>query len=266
VFGNTTDFKLNSINLVKYLYDQSAHFAIKAGEVFVFKVENMVYNGIMSDALGIIKIEKPTKFLQAKLASKNYEINLDEGIIAKNVEKACLVFNYDYDQGFNVFTFEKNNTDAQYWNKDFLDIEKAADDFNATNVLLNSFKEFVNNDIEGLSKKEKISIYNKSMDQLADQEASLYIHDFVEQNLPNEEAQNKYLSYLDDYKIAHNINLEDTITVSKDAVNYQMQKNKNVIKLDKNFHIYVHGDESKIETGVDEFGRKFYKLYYEEEA
>lgn len=41
---------------------------------------------------------------------------------------------------------------------------------------------------------------------------------------------------------------------------------KGVLKLAKNFHIYIHGDRNKIEQGVDEKGRKYYKIYYEQEA
>lgn len=41
---------------------------------------------------------------------------------------------------------------------------------------------------------------------------------------------------------------------------------KSVIKLDKNFHIYVHGGEQLIEQEYDEVrGMKYYKLYYREE-
>ena len=39
-----------------------------------------------------------------------------------------------------------------------------------------------------------------------------------------------------------------------------------VIKLDKNLPIYVHGARELIEQGVDEEGRKFYKIYYKEES
>ena len=39
-----------------------------------------------------------------------------------------------------------------------------------------------------------------------------------------------------------------------------------VIKLDKNLPIYVHGSRELIEQGVDEEGRKFYKIYYKEES
>ena len=40
---------------------------------------------------------------------------------------------------------------------------------------------------------------------------------------------------------------------------------KSVLKLDKNFHIYIHGDRNRIERGVDEQGRKYYKIYYDQE-
>jgi hypothetical protein len=41
---------------------------------------------------------------------------------------------------------------------------------------------------------------------------------------------------------------------------------KSVLKLDKDFHIYIHGDRNKIERGVDpDTGRKYYKIWYDQE-
>ena len=40
---------------------------------------------------------------------------------------------------------------------------------------------------------------------------------------------------------------------------------KGVLKLDKNFHIYIHGNRELIEQGIDKDGRKFYKIYFERE-
>ena len=40
----------------------------------------------------------------------------------------------------------------------------------------------------------------------------------------------------------------------------------NIIKVDKKLSIYVHGSRELIEQGVDEEGRKFYKIYYKEES
>jgi len=61
------------------------------------------------------------------------------------------------------------------------------------------------------------------------------------------------------------LDLDDRFTISADAVKKQARVFKSVLKLDKNFHIYIHGDRNKIERGVDEAGRKFYKIYYEQE-
>jgi hypothetical protein len=42
---------------------------------------------------------------------------------------------------------------------------------------------------------------------------------------------------------------------------------KSVIKLDKNFHIYIHGERQMVEKGYDaEKQLNFYKLFFKEEA
>lgn len=38
---------------------------------------------------------------------------------------------------------------------------------------------------------------------------------------------------------------------------------KKVVRLDKNFHLYIHGDEKKVVEGKDEKG-KYLKIYYDE--
>ena len=41
---------------------------------------------------------------------------------------------------------------------------------------------------------------------------------------------------------------------------------RDVIKLDKNFHIYVHGDNQYIKKGYDEVtGTHYYQLFFKEE-
>jgi hypothetical protein len=35
--------------------------------------------------------------------------------------------------------------------------------------------------------------------------------------------------------------------------------------LGENFDIYIHGNKEMIEKGVDDDGRKYYKIYYNEE-
>ncbi|MDR0612480.1 MAG: hypothetical protein LBG45_03165 [Dysgonamonadaceae bacterium] len=62
----------------------------------------------------------------------------------------------------------------------------------------------------------------------------------------------------------YELELADDFTISDSAVKKQTRIFKSVIKLDKNFHIYVHGNSDLIQQGTDENG-KFYKIYYKEE-
>jgi len=48
-------------------------------------------------------------------------------------------------------------------------------------------------------------------------------------------------------------------------VKQQIRVFKSVLKLDKNFHIYIHGNREWIKRGTDPDGRKYYKIYFENE-
>jgi hypothetical protein len=55
--------------------------------------------------------------------------------------------------------------------------------------------------------------------------------------------------------------------ISPHAVKKQARVFKSVIKLDKNFHIYIHGDRQLIEKGYDDALQKhYYKIYFEQET
>jgi hypothetical protein len=177
------------------------------------------------------------------------------------------VFNSDQHDGYIVYSYEKNNSDTNYWNKNFLSIVKREDSFNTTSALLETYRDFVMNDIpaESMSKKEKIELITKSIEYVGEQEESLSVEEFIQTTLVDKGAQEQYKTYLDNYKEAYEVEMEDTLVVSKDAVKYQQKKFKKVIKLDKNFHIYVHTNDDLMETGIDELGRKYYKLYFDQE-
>jgi hypothetical protein len=81
----------------------------------------------------------------------------------------------------------------------------------------------------------------------------------------HEEVIRSFERFGDRFQEDHHVELQDNFEISAHAVKRQARIFKSVLKLDKNFHIYIHGDRTKIEQGVDESGRKFYKIYYEQE-
>ena len=59
--------------------------------------------------------------------------------------------------------------------------------------------------------------------------------------------------------------MKDEFDISNQAVKKQSKFFKSILKLDKNFHVYIHGNKDMIERGVESDGRKFYKIYFEKE-
>jgi hypothetical protein len=66
------------------------------------------------------------------------------------------------------------------------------------------------------------------------------------------ESLNRYKSA---YQQEYNVDLAGDFTISDSAVKKQVRIFKSVIKLDKNFHIYVHGNRNLIKQGIDENGK-----------
>ncbi len=71
----------------------------------------------------------------------------------------------------------------------------------------------------------------------------------------------------ENYTKETDIPVADTFEISNNAFKDVKRRFRSVIKLDKNFHVYVHGNESRIVQGYDEAkGLKYYTLYYDEES
>ena len=68
------------------------------------------------------------------------------------------------------------------------------------------------------------------------------------------------------YRRDNEIDISNNFDISTQAVKKQARAFKSVLKLDKNFHIYIHGDKELIEQGVEKDGRKYYKIYYKDET
>ncbi|NJM25595.1 MAG: hypothetical protein HC859_08995 [Bacteroidia bacterium] len=68
------------------------------------------------------------------------------------------------------------------------------------------------------------------------------------------------------YRDNNDIDIADNFEISAQAVKRQARIFKSVLKLDKNFHVYIHGNRDLIERGFDEVaGKHFYKLYFDRE-
>ena len=91
------------------------------------------------------------------------------------------------------------------------------------------------------------------------------MEEFTNEVFAQREVIDSFNKYKENYEQDRDLEIADSFTISESAVKKQARAFKSVIKLDKNFHIYVHGNRNLIEQGEDEKG-KFYKVYYREES
>jgi hypothetical protein len=91
------------------------------------------------------------------------------------------------------------------------------------------------------------------------------MREFVDEVMSEQEIIDSFNRYKSDYQQEYDLDIADNFSISKNAFKKQARTFRSIIKLDKNFHIYIHGNRDLIERGKDDKGR-FYKIYYDEES
>ena len=115
-----------------------------------------------------------------------------------------------------------------------------------------------------VNRVDQADLLNKSVNFFKEND-QFRIDQFADQVLEQEELKQSFEDYRKRFEDVYEVELNDQFDISKNAVKKQARFFKSIIKLDKNFHIYVHGNRQMIEQGVDENGKKYYKLYYNSE-
>jgi hypothetical protein len=270
IFANKGKFHEISGQITKHLFDISNHPKIKSGELYVALFQDLQLEGERVDAIGIFKSETKEAYLKVDTLYGRFDISYEEnGININKLDKGCLIFDTDREHGYKVMVIDQTNrTDAAYWKDEFLQLKIRNDSFNKTSKTLNVCKDFITHKIDDdfdISKADKIDLLNKSLKYFKDKE-SFDIDEFSEEVIGNPKAIESFKSFTRDFNDEFDAGLEDSFAISDAAVKKQAKVFKSILKLDKNFHIYIHGNKDLIEKGFDEEkSMNFYKVYFREE-
>ncbi len=259
-----------SIDLADRLYECQNHPNIKAGDFYVTLLTDIQLDGVHTNAVGLFKAETKDLFIKLHTSTNYFELSTDVGTRTSKLDKGCLVFNTNKASGYKVCVIDKSNkiTEAQYWKEEFLNTKPCNDDFHNTQTFMKVTKDFVTKQMPKqfeMDKTDQADLLNRSIDffksnqQFNDQQ-------FGNEIFEDEQVINAFHRFKNDFQEEKEVELAQDFGISAPAVQKNQRVFKSVIKLDKNFHIYVHGDKKLIERGVDEMGRKFYKVYYHEET
>ena len=268
IFDNPECVHEQSVNIATHLYEQSNHPKIKRGELYVVYFKDCLLGSERVDAVGVFKSENKDTFLKVFPSGDGFEIESELGVNINKLDKGVLIFNTDQENGYVVAVVDNINkgTEAHYWIDDFLHIRQRQDEYYNTHNVLSMCKTFITKELPqqfDVSKADQADLMNKSVQFFKDKD-SFDIDQFTNEVIEQQEVIDSFHQFRDDYQRNMDIEIVDQFDISDTAVKKQARAFKSVIKLDKNFHIYVHGDKNLIEQGEDVKG-KFYKVYYTEE-
>jgi hypothetical protein len=269
VFDDLAALYDQSVNLAKHLYEKSTHPKIKGGEFYTVYFKDCALGGERVDALGLFKSENKDTFLKVFARGDGFEILSEQGINIHNLDKGCLIFNTERDKGFVVAVIDNTNkgAEAQYWIDDFLHVRQRKDEYYNTQNALSLCKNFVTKELPqqfDVSKADQVDLLNKSVKFFRENE-SFDLKEFSNEVMENPEIIESFKRFKDTFQRDQDVDIDENFSISGSALKKQSRIFKSVIKLDKNFHIYIHGNRELIEQGSDEKG-KFYKVYYKQET
>ena len=270
VFENPKVLHRESVHIAKHLFEQSNNAQIKSGDLFVAYISEVVVEDEVTDVIGIFKSESKNTFLRVDNKQGEFRIKAQDVINVEKLDKGCLIFNTHKDDGYKICIIDKANkaVEAQFWKERFLVLKPCQDNFHQTKQFMDIAKNFVAKQLPEefeVGKTEQIDLLNRSVEYFKTHE-SFSKKEFEKEVFQEPELIKSFRNYDKSYREENTIELTDTFEISTQAVKKQSKIFKSVLKLDKNFHIYIHGDKELIERGVEKDGRKYYKIYYKEEA
>jgi hypothetical protein len=271
IFEDQASIYEQSVKIATHLFSVSEHPKIKPGELYTGYFTRVEDEGASFDAVGIFKAETKVLFAEMIPGDEDVDLQLREGVELSKVDKGCLIVDLGKDRGYELLIFDSNGKgeEALYWKDKFLSVMIQQNEFVQTQDFLTLTKNFVTqkmpDDFE-VTKTEQIDILNRSMDYFKTH-GNFDRQEFETEVLHHENLIQSFRSYDEQYRKENEWEPMDSFEISSQAVKRQARVFKSVIKLDKNFHIYVHGNRELIEKGYDEaMGKHYYKIYFDVEV
>lgn len=267
IFNDPASIHENSKKITTHLYEQSNHPHIKSGEVYITHLTDVMMDNERVDAIGIFKSELKHDFLQFEDKGSNIDILIQQGININKLDKGCLIFNVNKEEGYKILSVDSNRYDTKYWLENFLGVDALTDENFYTKKYLKFCQDFAKDVVlPAEDKKEEVMFMNRAVNHFAKND------DFEESTFLNEVIDNPDLiPEFKHYKVEKGpkYSIEDVsnFSIANKAVSDARKKIKNVISLDTNIQIKMdfinpESAEKFVEKGWDEEKQMYYYLVY----
>ncbi len=270
IFADPANFYEQSVNLAHHLYQSSNHPKIKTGEFYVVRFSDITVEGEVVEGIGLFKSENKDTYIRVYQKDDNFEVDYDNGINIKKLDKGCLIFNTEEEFGYKVSIVDTTNksADAAYWRDEFLQIMPRENEFYQTNQIIDICKGFTDHVLtskNNVDKQEQVA-FVKRAEAYFDNSDTYDNEQFKSDIIGDEQISEAFEEYKQDFESARNLSSVDQFELSQPALKKGKKYFRSIIKLDKNFHVYVHSNPDYIEKGFDnQKSLGYYKLFFHEE-
>jgi len=232
------------------------------GDCFVVRFTSVEYHGGYYDAVGVLKFEEREVFIESRPEDGRLNMRLGRGLGTVKPALAVLVV---FTPATPTILTVDTPKHAGAWRHGFIGLCRKEDHVNTTRDVMTMARTFITEQLPEVDRPAQIDLLNRSVQYFKDN-AEFDRDHFVQEVFAEPAMIDAFDRFGRQYSEEHDVQLKDRFDISAPAVKSQARVFKSVLKLDKDFHIYIHGDRNKIERGVDpDTGRKYYKIWYDQE-
>ncbi len=266
IFDDPSAFQEQSVRIARHLYNESVHPKIKPGELYVAYFKDCLVEGRKTDAVGVFKSENKDTFLKVLQTAHGLDIAPESGINTNKLDKGCLIFNAEREQGYLVAIVDTTSkgADAKFWTESFLHVCPRKDSYSQTRQMLSLCKSFVAQLPAADGKLAKATYMNRSLEAL--KAGTVHIDSFAEQVFERPALVDDFKRYKADYQQKRSVDIDDSFPTTSAALKRRATGTMTTLRLDKHFDIHIHGGEQYIVRGYDEERQMYYyQLFFREE-
>ncbi|GIM53901.1 nucleoid-associated protein [Capnocytophaga cynodegmi] len=267
IFENENNIHSVSKKIAQHLYNQSNHPHIKSGELYVTLLHDIYLDNNKVTAVGIFKSEMKHSFLQFEENQNQLDIIIQEGVNIHKLDKGCIIFNVNKEDGYKLLSVDSNRYDTRYWLENFLGVDALIDENFYTKKYLKFSQDFAKDVIlPAEDKKQEVMFMNRAINYFAKND-EFEETSFVNEVIDNPELIPEFKHYKVEKGPKYQIEDVSSFPIANKAVSDVRKKIKNVIDLDTNIQIrmgFVNPESAEkfIEKGWDEEKQMYYYLVY----
>lgn len=271
IFEKPANFHAKSKELAQYLYQCGTTKKIKGGEFFVAYIKDCIVEDEVVNAIGIFKSEHKDTFIKIRRKADEAEMKTDSGLNLYKLDKGCIIYETNQNEGYKAVMVDSNSNinAALYWKTDFLGLVPVDTEYFMTNQYMQMMQGFTKdhmNPENEYTKEDQLEFLQKSNEYFLNSDV-FDATKFAKEIIIEPDLAEAFVGYKDSFDELKHLPALDSFQISQPAVEKNSQKFfRSVLKLDRNFHVYVHGNAQNLEKGYDEKRKmSYYKLYYNSE-